>query len=495
MRRALPFSVTAFAVLSSVMAYPAAAQGSLARRLERLADQPPLDRAAWGVLIADAEGRTVYARNADRLFVPASNAKLIVAAAASALLPQDYRAVTSVYGTGPLEDGVLHGDLVIFGRGDPTFSARCYGADTLAAGACDSMWTRLDLLADRIVARGVRHVTGAIIGDGSYFEPILVHPAWEGYDVNWWYAAPVSALGFNDNSVDVQWAPGPSVDAPAAITLTPDVGLLSFENRTRTVPAGGERTIDFFREPGTTHVWAEGTVPLSRSPRTEYFAVPDPNRYFAAALRSRLALKGVSVAGPTRSTTDSLTYAWTRETPALAEVRSRPLADMIFPILNSSQNWFAEMLLKAVGKTAAGDGSWDGGLEAERRFLEDSVGIDSTAFALSDGSGLSSGNLITPRALVQLLTYMRGHPRGQGFHSALPRSGSAGSLRQRFVGTPLEGLVAAKTGSIYHVNSLSGYVERPDRLPLVFSVIVNNHTARSSEIVARIDSMVVAAAR
>ncbi|NIM49451.1 MAG: D-alanyl-D-alanine carboxypeptidase/D-alanyl-D-alanine-endopeptidase [Gemmatimonadales bacterium] len=478
-------------ILLMAGAGPLTGQGNLRRRINRLVEAPPFDRATWGILVLDDRGRERYSRNADQLFIPASNTKLVVAAAASALLPPDYRASTSVYGTGLLSEGVLDGDLVVYGRGDPTYSERCYGPDTLVAGACDSMWTRMDALADSLAARGVRHVTGAVVGDGSYFDANLVHPAWETYDINWWYAAPVAGLGFNDNTVNLTWSPGPTVDAPARITFEPDLGLFLFENRTRTVPADGRRTIDFFREPGTMRIWAEGTVPVDREERTEYFALPDPNLYFAAALRAALAARGLSIGGPTRSTTDSLRYREIHRAPALATVHSRPLEDYIFPILNSSQNWFAEMLLKTLGKEVTGEGSWDAGLEVERQFLIDSVGLDSTSFSLSDGSGLSSGNVMTPRALVQLLAYMRSHPNNSGFMRGMPRSGQRGSLRDRLVGTSLEGRVVAKTGSIFRVNTLSGYVERPDGGVLIFSVMVNNHGVPYRRMLSQIDSVVV----
>ncbi|HEY6109064.1 MAG TPA: D-alanyl-D-alanine carboxypeptidase, partial [Gemmatimonadales bacterium] len=167
-------------------------RGSLARRLDALLDRRPFDRVTWGVSVVDERGRTLYERNADRLFVPASNTKLVVSASAAVLLPADYRVRTSVYVNGVLQDGVLDGDLILYGRGDPTFSERCYGIDTLAPGACDSSFTAIDAIADSIRAHGVRRITGHIVGDGSYFEPQLVHPAWNVFDLNWWYAAPVS---------------------------------------------------------------------------------------------------------------------------------------------------------------------------------------------------------------------------------------------------------------------------------------------------------------
>jgi D-alanyl-D-alanine carboxypeptidase/D-alanyl-D-alanine-endopeptidase (penicillin-binding protein 4) len=492
--RARPFWVSPsclFAVLSLLATTSIEAQGRLGRRIDRLLDSPPFDRATWGVLVVDERGRELYSRNADRFFIPASNVKLVVAAVASVLLPPEHEAVTSVYGSGPINDGILDGDLVVYGRGDPMFSPRCYGSDTLAVGACDSLWTRMDVLARRIAARGIRHVTGAIVGDGSYFDAELVHPGWEAYDLNWWYAAPVSGLGFNDNSLNVIYRPGPTVDAPVIVSFEPQLGNFVFDNRTRTLPAGERRTIDFFRTPGTMQIWAEGGVPIDGRERTEYFAIPDPNRYFATALRAALARAGVSVAGPTHSTTDPTRFQACRATPAVAELGSRTLGDYLFPILNSSQNWFAEMLLKTLGRELADEGSWDAGLAIERRFLIDSVGVDSTEFFLSDGSGLSTGNLLTPRAFVELLQYMRQHPKNAGFLRGLPRSGQRGSLRTRFVGTPLEGRVLAKTGSILHVNTLAGYIERPNGATLAFSVMANNHAVPYNAMLAQIDSVVV----
>jgi D-alanyl-D-alanine carboxypeptidase/D-alanyl-D-alanine-endopeptidase (penicillin-binding protein 4) len=474
--------------------HPTAALGqeTPAQAVDRILKRPPFDRAHWGILFLDESGGELYSRNADRLFVPASTTKLVVSAAASALLPPEFRIATSIYATGPIDDGVLDGNLVVYGRGDPSFSPRCYGLDTLAVGACDSLWTRIDALAGGIVARGIQHVTGAIVGDGSYFDGQLVHPEWDSYDLNWWYAAPVGALGFNDNSLDVTYGPGATVGAPVQVSFEPDLGFVVFENRTRTLPAGERRSIDFFREPGTVRIWANGGVPVGARERTEYFAVPDPNLYFVLALRAALARRGVSIAGPTRSTTDSTSYAVHRSSEPVAEVLSRSLPDMLFPILNSSQNWFAEMLLKVLGRQQLGEGTWRAGLEAEALFLIDSVGVDPAAFSLSDASGLSSGNLLTPRALVKLLAYMREHPNNRGFLRGLARSAERGSLRRRFVGTPLEGRVLAKTGSIAHVNSLAGYLENSDGTSRAFAVVANNHSVPYSAMIATIDSIVVA---
>jgi len=470
---------------------------SLDRRLTRLLDAPPFNRATWNVFVQDDRGRVLFNRNGDRFSVPASNTKLVVSATAAVLLPADYRVRTSIYANGTVSDGVLQGDLILYGRGDPTWSQRCFGIDTLAAGACDSTWTAVDAIADSVKAKGIRRVTGRIVGDGSYFEPQIVHWNWGSFDLNWWYAAPVSGLGFHDNSVDFHITPGAAEGQPPKITWNPDLGMIGFENRARTGPADSGSTIgdNFFRKPGTLDIWAEGTAALGRSPWIESFALPDPNLYAARALAASLQRKGVSIEGGAASTTDSMAFRAVRLSTPLAEYLGRPLTDIIFPILNTSQNWFAEMLLKILGREMEGEGSWEKGLEAEKRFLIDSVKIDSTAFALDDGSGLSAGNLVTPHAFVQLLDYMYRHPKKAPFIAALPHAQQPGSLLRRFVGTPLEGRVLAKTGSIHRVNTLSGYVERADGRRFTFSIQANGHSVPGRQMLAQIDSLVVQMAR
>ena len=476
--------------LAALLLAPALPAQSLARRLDRLLDAPPFDRHHWGVVVLDTAGKVLYGRNPTRLFIPASNTKLVVSAAAAVLLPPNGSVATSVYGAGPLEGGVLLGDLVLYGRGDPTMSRRCYDADTSRAGACETdPMRRMRELAAALHAKGVRRIAGDIVGDGSYFEPTMIHETWESGDLVWWYAAPVSGLAFNDNSVDLRWEPGPVAGAPGRITLTPDFGDLVLENRTWTSAERGSG-LETGRL-GPFGIWVGGSITAAAPARTSYLALPDPNRYAASALRQALADAGISVTGATASTTDSARYAQARRGAPLAETSSRPFREWLTPILGPSQNLFADMLLKQIGKQVGGQGSWRSGLEVERRFLIDSVGIDSTQFSLRDGSGLSHTNTMSPWAFARLLLWMRRHPGFAPFQSALPVAGRSGTIRTRMVRTPVEGRVMAKTGTISRVNALSGYVLLPDGRTRIFSIQTNNHDLSGTAMVARIDSLVV----
>jgi len=461
-------------------------------RLDSLLDRPPLDRHLWGVAIADSSGRLLYGRNAERLFTPASNTKLAVAAAAAVLLPADLAVHTSVYATGPVRNGVLHGDLVLYGRGDPSMSRRCFHPDTTRAGACRrDPFEPLRSLALQLLDAGVREVAGDVIGDGSWFGPEPIHPTWESGDLAWWYAAPVTGLGFTDNSLELLAVPA-AEGAPATLTLWPDLGDVTLENRTRTGAPGTRRSLTVTWAPGPQRLVVAGDVPIGQRPRTEYVSVPEPTLRTATAFRNVLAQSGIATRGATRSTNDSLLFRVVREGTPLAEVASRPLRDWLVPILGASQNWYAEMLLKQMGRLLGTEGTWSGGREVIRGFLIDSVGIDSTQFSLSDGSGLSTLNLVSPAAFVRLLAYVRRHPAWPVFVAGMPVAARSGTLETRFLGTALEGRVIAKTGTLSGGNALSGYLELPAGGTLIFSVVANHHTLGSRSMISAIDSVVAA---
>jgi len=238
--------------------------------LDRLLDAPPFHRHLWGIALTGDRGTLEYARNADRLFILASNTKLVVAGAASTLLDPALRVATGVYASGPVRNGVVQGDLILYGRGDPTMSRRCYDTDTTRAGVCDrDPLDRFRDLANRLAQLGITAVEGDLVGDGSWFQGPLVHPTWETADLTWWYAAPVTGLGFNDNSVDVTASPT-TPGAPATITLYPELPEIVLDNQTRTGVRGDSLTFDLHWDPAPgqhfPRVAPAGSTPRSTTP-------------------------------------------------------------------------------------------------------------------------------------------------------------------------------------------------------------------------------------
>jgi len=455
---------------------------ALAARIDAILDRPTLRDADWGIEVRDAAtGRVLYSRAAARPFIPASNLKLLVTTTAAHHLPAGYRWRTSLYATGPVRGGVLEGDLVLYGRGDPLISTR-YGRPP--AG----VWEEL---ADSLLARGVRRVSGGVVADDSYFEAEHLLADWDPYDLRWWYAAPVGALGYEDNSVEVHVAPG-AVGGPPRVSWTPHSSYVAVENGAVTVPAGRPATADLERSStDRAGIRVYGQVPAGAGADVEFFAVPSGAEYAGTTFREALERKGIAVGrGAVQVVADSL-QSPARGATLLAEHWSDPLPRAIAPILLNSQNWIAETLLKTVGREVRGAGSWEAGLAVERDFLTRVVGIDPADITLRDGSGLSANNRVTPRALVKLLGYVRRTPEMAVVRESLPVSGREGSLRARL--TDLPGRVAAKTGYIGGVDSLSGWVTTDDGRTVIFSILANRG-GPSARMKAGIDDVVRAIA-
>jgi D-alanyl-D-alanine carboxypeptidase/D-alanyl-D-alanine-endopeptidase (penicillin-binding protein 4) len=464
-------------------ATPEAAATRLAERIDAVLARPQARQARWGIEVRDAaSGRVLYARDAARPFVPASNLKLVAAAAAAHHLDPEFRFRTTLYAAGPVKDGVLDGDLVLYGRGDPMISARYFPSRT-------AVW---EMLADSLRARGIRRVTGGLTADESFWDTERHVADWDPEDRKWWYAAPVGALGFNDNSIDFRILPGSAAGQPARITGEPASAFYRLDNASRMVAAGTAATLDFDRVPGTSRIRAFGVLPLGAGADVESFAVDDGARWAGVTFREALERRGIAFGRAEVRVVSDSTLSVSRTAPVLAEWLSPPLDRAIGPVLLTSQNWFAEALVKTLGKQVRGEGSWAAGLAVERAFLVDVVGIDGAGFVLRDGSGLSALNRITPHSLVNLLDYVRRTPRQAIVRRAMPVSGGTGSLRARL--TDLPGRVAAKTGYIGGMDTLSGYLAMPDGREILFSIMANESGQPSARMKAVIDDVVRAIA-
>lgn len=489
---------------AGAQAEPVAASG-VAARIDELLERPAARRTLWGILVRDLEsGATVYERNPDKLFLPASNAKLFSTALALARLGPDYRFTTTVAAEGRIdENGVLHGDLRLVGGADPNLSARILPYRRRNDFAPDRL-APLRHLALSVRDFGIRRIRGDIVGDDSRY-------VWQPYPRGWSYAdtlqgygSPVSALVFNDNLIEVRVGPG-AAEAPARLQLTPTLNFYRLSNRTSTSPTrlvSRSLAVRWGREPG--EVVLAGQIPLQSRGRTFQLAANDPARYAAVALRAALADRGIEVEGEAVAAhllPDGLPSLRSLAQPrrprsgrTLAEIHSQPLAEAIRVVNKDSQNLHAEILLREVALQEAHIGSQEAAVASLRRFLA-SAGLESGAFIFRDGSGLSRHNLLAPTAAVGLLAHMWHSPHRDAYLASLPIAGLDGTLDWRFQRSPARGRVLAKTGSMSHVLALSGYVLNEHGPPYAFSIFANNFGLASSSTRQLMDLVVTALVR
>lgn len=443
---------------------------ALQQRISELVANPRYNAALWGVKIVSLEsGKVLFSTNAEKLFSPASNSKLYSMALALDKLGADYRIKTSLYArTRPDADGTLSGDLVVYGRGDPTFN----GSPEKAFGP----------LVAAITNAGVKKIEGDIVGDDSYFHSAPYGSGWDWEDLENYYGAEISTLTYNSNLVQLVVKPGDALGEPAKLTFSPPTTYITVSNRTHTVAKGGRRSINIQRPLGENVIYVTGTVPLEDAGGTpEDETMHDPAALFAAFLKEQLERNGVTVTGKSRS------VHWTEREVAplkLSEwveiglVQSLPLRDILRLVQKPSHNLYTDLIFEHIGASdlTANPGltAEEGGVRELNTFLQ-KVGIKRGDTIFEEGSGLSRDNLTTPNATVTLLTYMSKHKDAEAYINALPIAGVDGTLRRRMKGTAAEGNVRAKTGTLRWAHSMSGYVTTAAGERLVFSMMLNRY--------------------
>lgn len=453
----------------------------LQARISDILRKPELAPAMIGIKVTSLEtGKVLFEENAHKLLRPASNMKLYTVAAALDRLSPDYRFITSVYApANPDAAGVVHGDLTIYGRGDPSIAARFNNG---------SYFKGIDDLAARIVAAGVKRVEGDLVGDETYFTGPQYGGGWEWEDLTWWYGAEVSALTSNDNALDLLIKPGAQVGAPAVITTGPPDPLLRITNRVVTAARGARRDLAMYRGLGADEVVISGSIALEDRGYSREIAISRPALLFVYLLRSSLAGRGVTITGKSRTLAQPILVSSISTAPSVsgltevASLQSPPLSLIAAQTLKPSQNLYTELILRTLGKVSAPPAtgananrtSEGAGLEVVKTFLLE-AGVSPTTLVLSDGSGLSRNDMITAEATVQLLTHMHRHRYASAFRDALPIAGVDGTLRNRLKGTLAENNVRAKTGTLSSATSLSGYLRDAAGDELAFSILVNNY--------------------
>lgn len=433
---------------------------ALAKKIEELIETSEFANARWGVFVVSLkDGRILAARDAQKLFTPASVQKIITSVVAFDKLGADFRWKTSVFASGKIENGVLDGDLILYGQGAPDLSDE-----------------GIENLANQLKAKGLQKVKGNIIGDESYFKGDNFGDGWAWNELQWYYGAEASALSINHNQVNLSLQNG----KPAAST-----SFMQVSGEVKPNKDGGIESIGVKREIGENrvYVWGEGKNLDVR------VAMQNPALWSARIFKEALQKKGITVEGEARSadwkTENKFDVA---NAEALATVESQTLEEIVRRMNKDSVNLYAELILRTLGKKF-GEEAPDENPKAQKTRGDDAAGTcvikkwlteNGATFqeteTIRDGSGLSRLNFLTPETLGRTLIAAAQIKAAETFKNSLPIAATDGTLRGRLGN--VRGKILAKTGSITAINSLAGYAKN-ERETLAFVILCNNETRKA----------------
>lgn len=436
---------------------------AFARDIDAIVNQPKFRRVQFGVLIQDSKPNTLYAHNAERLLIPASNAKILTTAAALRSLPLNFTVKTSIYDLG-------NGEFRLVGQGDPTLQDK-----------------HLQQLAKSLKDQNITQIKTLTLDD-RYYGNKWINPSWEWEDIQVDYAPPISGLILNENAIGLTLTPT-TIGQPLDVRWNEPENAKNYrvENLTKTVAIDQPEFVAI-AQPETGVVRISAQLHVGAKPEPIGISVLKPTEHFADRLRRALESVGIVVGTIDPS---PLMYPLPKGARAIATINSPPLSDWIQEINQVSNNLYAESLLQQLGTSdnqPIGNGfTSDRGLVVLNQTLT-KMGVDPNSYKLVDGSGLARRNWVSAEAIVQVLQAMK---NDETFRKSLPSTGAGGNLNRRFKGTPTEGIVSAKTGYLTGAVSLSGYVTRPDIQPMMFSILLNHATVPLSEQMKAIDAIVI----
>jgi serine-type D-Ala-D-Ala carboxypeptidase/endopeptidase (penicillin-binding protein 4) len=437
---------------------------------------PGVSRAVWGIAVQSLDRRErLFTMNAGTLLVPASVAKLVTVATAADAVGWDYRYTTTLRAAGPIVDGVLRGDLLVVGSGDPSIGGR--------AGDDLSGWVAA------LRAAGVGRIEGRIIGDDDLIDEPRPQLAWAWDDLGYTTGALFGALNLAENRSTVTIAPGPSSGAPAVVTVDPRLAFRVVTNRVSTGPPGSLQLLWPEQRPGDTALTVAGFLPSGAPPAQLAVAVGNPTLWFVSVLKGRLVRDGIDVSGDAIDIDDVVAAPSRDAAIPIYTYRSRTLAEIAQPLLKDSINLYAEALMRL----NAAPGTFptnDAALEGLRTRL-DGWGISTASYQLVDGSGLSRRDALSAEAVLSLLERMADPAAKSPFVTGLPIAGVDGSLSTRMKGTPAENNVRAKTGTMSNIRTLAGYVTTRDGERLAFVVLINNFEGTGANANDALDAIAV----
>jgi len=418
---------------------------------------------------------TLVAIHADDMMTPASVVKTLTSGASLALLGPNYAFITRLIYTGALDEhGVLDGDLIVLGGGDPTFPRTHSGGLSLDV---------YEIWADILRALGFRRIDGRIIAVEGFFEDERLGLGWCWDDLGSPFSAEVSGLNFADNCVKVFVAAGNEAESPARMWVWPGTRHVSVENQVLTVKAGGPDSVSIRRLPCENRIVCKGTIPVDGPTVTEKVAVVDPGLHAGIVLEEVLEAAEIEVRGKSVSLANGV---FSSDTTWVTEHVSPPLWEIIKRVNKDSDNLSAESLLRTLGRELGDQGSVHSGLTAVRDFAY-SCGIDSSGMILVDGSGLSRLNALSAEAMTEFLACYASSDLFGDFYQSLSIAAVDGTLEGRFVGTPAAGVLRGKSGSMTGVAALAGYSVDRRGDQVVFCIVLNGYRADRGSLVDLVD--------
>lgn len=470
-----PAVVVSPAIVPPTSMAPPSAQVVVTHLADSAISAPMWRNARWGLLIVDANtGDTIYTHDADKLFMPASNQKLLTSAVAMQVLGPDYVWTTPVLLQGVQRGSTFTGNIVVVGQGDPSVSDTMHHGDARTA---------FDPIADALTARGIRRVNGAVVSAGDLFPGQTSGYGWEIDDLDTPSGAAVDELLFNEGELRLTVRGAAKAGKPPVVVRAPinSYPPLVIEATTRLASDTGRR-IDVEYDSVAAVLRVTGTIAENDSVRLTS-SYRHPNDAYRAAVVEQLTARGIRVSGQTK------TWRKPPATDTLVLLQSPPLRDVLPRLQKPSQNQIAEIFFRTSGLKATGSGNVDSARAVAARTLA-ALGIAPEHVAYRDGSGMSRHDYVTPRALVRVLDVMRTSPNGALYRAALPLAGVDGTIANRMKNTSAAGNANAKTGTLDKTRSLSGYVNTADGHVVIFSMLCNNFTVSTRE-VERVQDLLV----